>query len=260
MVRSRSPHVVVALALLQAGCNVISGLDDLEFDLGESTAGGAHQGGTTTSSAPGGGGSGAGGEGGTGGESCGECGPPPTDCYEPEAECVDGACVYVPLTEGTTCDDANPCTEGEACSADGACVSGPECPNDNPCLVPTCTASGCEIAELADGASCGPDGADRCCAGTCVDISTDPAHCGGCDRGCDGGETCVSAADTTSCDPAPENTTGRCTCDGTAECPSGQICRTQTPHAGFCTPEVDADCAPDAMYVEVSFCPNYCTY
>jgi len=113
---------------------------------------------------------------------------------------------------------------------------------------------------VADGTSCGVDPADRCCGGTCVDISTDTAHCGGCGLTCLSDEVCESVADTPDCDPHPVSTSGRCTCNASdLDCPPGQVCRTLTPAANRCAPDDDADC-PSGMFVDVQLCPNYCAY
>jgi len=57
----------------------------------------------------------------------GVCGGAPRDCGGAAPACQAGscdeakqACVYKPVPDGSSCDDANPCTQGEACSA-GAC-------------------------------------------------------------------------------------------------------------------------------------------
>jgi hypothetical protein len=122
-----------------------------------------------------------------------------------------------------------------------------------------CVDGACVFEAIANGTSCGPNPADRCCAGTCVDISEDNANCGGCAMACASGEDCQSVAQTTACPESPANTSGRCTCPGvTADCPHGQICRTVSPAANLCAPENNADC--DGVYVEVLSCPNYCTY
>lgn len=246
---------VVALAVVIVACNQISGVDELRFDLEATSAGGfgatsASAGGATTT------------QGGFGGapDPCGgPCDEPPTDCHDPVGACVEGACVYTPLAEGSRCDDGDPCTEGDACDAAGQCVPGLECPNADPCLEVACEPTGCVANVKPDGSTCGPRAADRCCGGACVDVSSDPDHCGGCGYGCNTGQTCESVALTNQCSPKPADTTGRCTCNANSRCPFGQICRNQNPHAWRCTPNGPADC-PGATFVDVSFCPNYCTY
>jgi hypothetical protein len=69
-----------------------------------------------------------------------------------------GECDYV-ATPGEPCDDGNACSEGDRCSEAGVCVSS--------VLLP---------------------GAD--CDGACVDLSSDPAHCGTCETACATGDVC----------------------------------------------------------------------
>ena len=77
--------------------------------------------------------------------------------------------------------------------------------------------------------------------------------------GCDADDICESVSVTSTCDPAPANTSGRCTCDGAnADCPLGQLCRTVTPFNNRCTPNSAANCVND--FVDVNLCPNYCAY
>lgn len=189
-----------------------------------------------------------------------ECTDPPTPCHEPKGVCdpVAGGCVYSALSPGDACDDGDACTTGETCDAAGACGGGEACPSADPCQIGGCEGGACVFSPMSDGTSCGPTAADRCCGGTCVDISSDGAHCGGCNTACTSGATCQSVAVTTACDPAPADTSGRCTCTGNADCPHGQICRTTTPAANLCAPEGPRDC--DGTYVDVQLCPNYCGY
>lgn len=141
------------------------------------------------------------------------------------------------------------------------CVVDDDCTTDNACEIVSCVDNTCVATSRADGASCGASAAERCCSGTCVDISSDEANCGGCGEACAVGRTCESVALTTSCPDKPAATTGRCTCAGAnAECPDGQLCRTVTPYTNRCTPSGAANCAPNETFVEVNFCPNYCLY
>lgn len=242
----------VAAALSAVGCNAVSGINDLAFDLAE--GGGGFGGVVHTGGDPQGGGFG-----GSGGD-CGSCETPPGECHALVGRCRDGGCVYAPLAEGTSCDDGNPCTEGDACDGAGQCQPGPECFNDEPCIETTCDPNvGCMQAALPDGTSCGLAVADRCCGGTCVDVSTDDAHCGGCGYACAPTEACESLDLTRQCAITSPDTSGRCTCTTTSECPVGQICRNQNRHPWRCTPEGPGDC-PGTTFVDQSFCPNHCSF
>jgi hypothetical protein len=170
-----------------------------------------------------------------------------------------GECEYEPLDAGSPCDDGDDCTLEEECDGAGTCVGGDECTTDNPCETGVCEASQCVFTPLADGSSCGMRAADRCCGGTCVDISADIDNCGGCGMACDPSQSCESVGDTTACDPSPADTTGRCTCAGlNSQCPNTQICRNVTPVDNRCAPVDAADCP--GTFVDVLSCPNYCSY
>lgn len=188
------------------------------------------------------------------------CDQPPSTCHAATGQCdpTDGGCVYELQAEGTACEDGDGCTVGDACDAAGACVPGPMCPGDDPCEVVACQGGACVASPQPDGTSCGANAADRCCAGGCVDISSDVGHCGGCGFACNSGKACESVAVTNTCSPAPVNETGRCTCDANADCPGSQICRTVAPFANRCAPPDAGGCA--GVFVDVVSCPNYCTY
>jgi hypothetical protein len=164
------------------------------------------------------------------------------------------------LPAGSDCEDDNPCTIGDTCTTTGACASGDICVAKDNCATGVCTDGACVFTPVTDGTSCGVNPADRCCAGTCVDVSSDAAHCGGCGAACLSGELCESVADTPECDPHPVSSSGRCTCNGDdLDCPPGQVCRTLTPIANRCAPDANADCH-SGMFVDVQDCPNYCSY
>ena len=190
-----------------------------------------------------------------------ECEDPPSDCYAATGECdpIDGSCSYEMLDAGTACDDGDGCTEDDTCDAAGTCTPGPMCPDAGPCETASCMPGGiCMYPAVADGTQCGALPRDRCCAGTCVDIASDVNNCGGCGITCDAGFGCDDVANTAGCDPAPSDTSGRCTCSGNVNCDPGQVCRTQEPYVNLCTPE-SADACP-GIFVNIDFCPNYCAY
>lgn len=188
------------------------------------------------------------------------CDDPPGGCHEATGTCDStGECVYAPRAAGDACDDGDDCTEGDACDGAGACVAGELCPNDDPCSTRSCTADGCVAAPVEDGTSCGAEAAARCCGGACVDISSDTAHCGGCNTACAPGLDCESISETGTCDIAPEATSGRCRCEySNAQCPNGQICRTYTPYTDRCVPPSEANCDGSAFYQ--NSCPSFCGY
>jgi hypothetical protein len=187
------------------------------------------------------------------------CDEPPGLCWENPGTCdEDGECIYTPRAMGSDCEDGNACTLDDECDSTGNCVAGAICETGDGCQMGVCKAGQCMLTPMPDGTTCGVDPADRCCAGVCVDISTDMANCGGCGAMCQSDEICESVADTAECDPHPANTTGRCTCNGeNLDCPNGQICRTVAPGANRCAPEDAADC-PGGVFVDVNLCPNYC--
>jgi hypothetical protein len=43
----------------------------------------------------------------------------------------------------------------------------------------------------AGGASSGCAAGLTLCSGTCVDLTSDPTHCGGCETACDEGQSCI---------------------------------------------------------------------
>lgn len=50
------------------------------------------------------------------------CDRAPGPCFLPSGECVDGDCVYFPLSQGAPCDDLDPCTADDRCNGAGVCV------------------------------------------------------------------------------------------------------------------------------------------
>jgi hypothetical protein len=203
-----------------------------------------------------------------------------------------GACFSPQPPSGSPCIDDTRCPEGQRCVAgicggggsggqddaavdDGSLVDAdigidapavectvPEnCPNTNTCVTMACINNECVPTTKANGAQCGATEAERCCSGTCVNISNDEKNCGGCGETCAAGRTCETVSNTNTCGIKPAATTGRCTCQGAnAECPDGQLCRTVSPYQNRCTPEAVGNCAPGEMFVSVNSCPNFCRY
>jgi len=131
------------------------------------------------------------------------------------------ACTSVPLPDGTTCDDGDPCNGSDAC-LEGVCVRDPYHPCDdwNPCTRDVC--------------SIGGDGSVSCTwepaagGGSCTDI--DP--CAG------------SAGRILVCLPSGE---GACTAGADAPCADGSLCVQTECRGGTCTV---ADPAPDLPRLE----------
>jgi hypothetical protein len=191
------------------------------------------------------------------------CNTPGSSCKSSLGTCspATGVCSYANKTSGTSCEDGNGCTLGDKCNSTGSCVGGAVCPsNGNPCQAGQCTSGSCQYVDRADAIKCGSTASKRCCSGTCVDISTNESHCGGCFTACKNGNACESVSATSGCSPSPASTSGRCRCKGaTADCSRGQICRAgQSSYNDRCTPSSSANC--HGKFVDVSFCPNYCAY
>jgi hypothetical protein len=64
----------------------------------------------------------------------------------------------------------------------------------------------------------------------CVDVSSDPAHCGACDKSCNNGESCVMGmCQATPCPPicslnGNQCNGGMCQCNGGTPCTGGDFC------------------------------------
>ncbi len=138
-------------------------------------------------------------------------------CVGAAVSCVSDACAdrvcngtaacTVTLHPGVACpDDGNPCTT-DVCNGAGACTHPAlpglsPCPDDgNFCTNDVCDASARCVHPLWDGRHCPFGGV--CCAGVCVDNTTDEANCGTCGIRCPSGRTC---------------TAGACNCAGNSEC------------------------------------------
>lgn len=190
------------------------------------------------------------------------CNQPPSACAALVGSCdPQRGCVYPPAAGVTSCSDNSACTQGDYCDA-GSCVSGPSCPPPLPCQVGTCQADGgCTYAVAPDGTSCGALASRRCCSGNCIDISSNPSHCGGCGIACTLGTTCESVAATNQCTLAPANTTARCSCVAgpSNTCPLGQSCFSLT-DGGRCSPTDAGHCAAGERLQALTACPNYCVY
>ncbi len=187
------------------------------------------------------------------------CESPPSMCHAALGSCVDGECFYGSLPLGAPCEDGDGCTVADSCDGHGVCVPGAVCPVPGPCRVSSCEKGVCMEVPAEDGVSCGRASSARCCSGRCVDISADPAHCGGCDTACATGFACEAIDVTTTCKDAVPEVSGRCRCQGAnLQCPRAQVCRTSSPYSDRCAPQSDANCHGSA--VDQSGCPSFCSY
>lgn len=129
------------------------------------------------------------------------CIVPPGPCYETVGTCVNGQCIYAPLSQGTECDDGDWCTEPDVCNAEHVCIGPPkECPD----LPPGCLND--IISRSFEKGFCDPEK-----TGLCVY----PSHDTNCEFGCNHetglcfGDPCASVV----CDQPPTTChydTGKC--------------------------------------------------
>ena len=158
------------------------------------------------------------------------------------AQCVDDACVPVPVPDGpnAACDDGDPCTTLDGC-LDGACASQPvNCDDGLPCTVDACV-PGIGCTSTASDVAC--DDQDVCTQDLCLPgvgckhlPNTAP-----CDDGdpCTAGDTCKSGAclagTAAPCDDGVDCTVDTCAPDGACtHTPSAALC----PSDGPCTAPV----------------------
>lgn len=171
------------------------------------------------------------------------------------------------------CDSTmNKSLEGKACSPDDTCLPGWVCSEDKLC-VRTLTlqnqnggSGGARAAGSGGARAAGSGGrggspsagragssapgecsaAQRTCGDKCVDLTSDPAHCGACDKVCtaaEGGSArCTASKCTSQCPDGQLECSGKCVAQNTTEhcgscaaCAAGQTCA-----AGQCT----LACAP----------------
>ncbi|MFO0598175.1 MAG: hypothetical protein U0228_22925 [Myxococcaceae bacterium] len=270
------PALALCLAALASGCSLL-----IQFDHDSQPCDSAgecapthtcvagvcrpNDGGVTPTGGGTGGGGAVGGGGGTTGGGTGDggcttretaCGNGVDDDCDGLKDCADSDC------SGLVCNDGDPCTDGEVCS-NSTCMRGPAkvCNTPpTPCQssTGTCTPGTgvCVYTSLPDGTSCGAKVADRCCGGTCVNTTLVTAHCGGCGLACGTGQLCQSI-NQSACGRDPIDTSGRCSCSGTAPCPAGQTCGINN----FCVPTAVAQCAPGEVIANADGgCSNYCRY
>jgi len=171
--------------------------------------------------------------------SCNDSNPCTDDSCDPSSGCIN-------RNNSASCNDGDACTTGDICSGGSCSGSTRSCDDGNPCTTDSCNSStGCVNSPRADHTTCG--GANlRCCGGSCVHVLTSEAHCGGCGLACASGLTCseVTSGGRTSascrtctansqCPPSGATCwavslggSGRCQCQSSSHCASGQTCYT----------------------------------
>jgi hypothetical protein len=167
--------------------------------------------------------------------------------------CVDGdrEVCYTPQT-GVCYQGFRTCTDGQM----GACVAGSELSSDRRQCGPDCSECDGSIADsCSDGlCTCGTSavcsGSDRCCEGTCTDVSDSLEHCGSCQNDCAQRIAHASQA-TPFCSSGVCDYTGDCDrgwldCDGVRDngCEQGVLVDT----CGAC----DINCTELVVHVQTS--------
>jgi hypothetical protein len=96
-------------------------------------------------------------------ECVGGCTNPPSQCYEPVGECIEGHCTYTPKPLGAPCDDNDPCTQDDECDGSGGCSGvGIDCTRPN-AHGATCINGACQGWECdANWGDCNLDWSDGC--------------------------------------------------------------------------------------------------
>lgn len=174
------------------------------------------------------------------------CNSPPSACYETPGTCSEGQCAYKQLAEGSACTGEDPCLLDAKCDAQGSCqgtqkdcaapnTKGATCvPGTGECQGYTCESGfrdcnddmrkdGCETSVSSNPDHCGD------CNKTCKDAAHMQATCtnGSCKRTCDSGwgncdgdvaNGCERRLGRATCDESGTNTSSGC---GTAYCGKG---------------------------------------
>ena len=91
----------------------------------------------------------------------------------------------LPIELAVSCID-KPCSPGETCNR-GQCRSDTvTCNSSGVCDVPPSDVPDAGAADAATDAACSGSGTQLRCGGVCLDVSTNPSHCGACDLPCKG--------------------------------------------------------------------------
>lgn len=174
--------------------------------------------------------------------------PAVDDCNAAMCDETTGDCVAVPVSDGTGCDDGDPCTVSDSCTA-GVCGGGApkDCSaQDGSCVVGVCEAGtgNCIAEPVADGVTC-DDGtncteADVCTSGVCGGTMKD---CSSEDGLCQVG-VCEEATGNCVAEDAPDNDP----CDDGLDCTENDVCT-----SGVCGGSA-VDCSGLTMDCQVGVC------
>ncbi|HWV39586.1 MAG TPA: hypothetical protein VN033_14045 [Vulgatibacter sp.] len=157
-----------------------------------------------------------------------DCSSLDSDCTRGTCDPNEGACVGVPLADGTSCDDGDSCTTGDSCRA-GVCTSG--APKDCSGFDSACATGACDPAQGACVAVPKPsstlcDDGDPCTLGDfCLDgyCRGVPRNCSALDSACSAG-VCNPADGTCGIVPRNDGTP----CDAIDLCAAGGVCQDGT--------------------------------
>ncbi len=161
-----------------------------------------------------------------------DCPSAPSECQS--ATCTAGICGVAADPEK----ESDACTPTDPCSVTGYCYSGVctatsfvPCPACSPCVGGVCT-------PLPENGSCGTG--LNCCGGDCIDLGSDPTHCGNCPNACPTPSECLMAvcADRVcGAAPNPDKESDACTPDDpcllSGYCHTG-VCESSGPKCGVC--------------------------
>jgi hypothetical protein len=157
-------------------------------------------------------------------------------CTKDACDAKSGACTYMAIGGGGTCNDGDACTVGDACTK-GACLGAPtDCGDNNVCTTDACVpASGCvhkaatkgacddgnlcTVGDLCKGNVCQPGQPQNCGDGNpCTDAACDPAS------GCKPGAKGASCDDGNACTIGDACEKGQCVSGKGQSCDDGNAC------------------------------------
>ncbi len=149
---------------------------------------------------------------------CTDLNTDPQNCGGCARPCPKGdTCVSATCTAPASCNGGPVCTGVNQCCPSGCADIDTDPLNCGGCSRPCPTGDTCVAAQCTAPASClgGPVciNKEQCCSDGCTDVDTDPENCGGCNRPCPMGDSCVSGQCT-----APMSCNGGPVCTGVDQC------------------------------------------